>query len=102
MVARISTMDLLTLDSVGLQKRLEAGLLTSVELVQACLEQIDSHDQRGASLHAMISIVPRHILMDRSAHLDNERASGRVRSLFHGIPILIKVCGFIQFRVFKI
>lgn len=94
-------MDLLTLDSVGLQKRFEAGLLTSVALVQACLEQIDRHDQRGANLNAMISIVPHHILMERSAQLDRERAAGRVRSLFHGVPILVKVCGLFGFRVFK-
>jgi amidase len=81
-------MDLMTLDSAGFQKRLDAGLLTSVELVQACLAQIGKHDQQGAQLNAMISIVP---LMERSKQLDSERAAGRVRGLFHGIPILIKV-----------
>jgi amidase len=84
-------MDLMILDSAGFQKRLDAGLLTSVELVQACLAQIDKHDQRGAQLNAMISIVPYQSLMVRSKQLDRERAVGRVRSLFHGIPILIKV-----------
>ena len=87
-------MELLSLDSAGLQRKLDAGLLTSVELVQACLAQIDKHDQRGAKLNAMISIVPNHILMERSAQLDRERAAGRIRSLFHGIPILVKVCRF--------
>ncbi|KAH0591777.1 hypothetical protein MHUMG1_10476 [Metarhizium humberi] len=38
----------------------------------------------------MISIVPNHILMERSAQLDRERTEGRVRSPFHGIPILVK------------
>jgi amidase len=91
MAIKISAMDLLTLDSAGFQKRLDAGLLTSVELVQACLAQIDKHDQRGAKLNAMISIVPHQLLMERSAQLDRERAAGRVRSVFHGIPVLIKV-----------
>jgi amidase len=85
-------MDLMTLDSAGFQKYLDAGLLTSVELVQACLAQIDKHDQRGAQLNAMISIVPYQLLMERSEQLDRERAAGRVRSSFHGIPLLIKVC----------
>ncbi|UKZ76806.1 hypothetical protein TrVFT333_004518 [Trichoderma virens FT-333] len=90
MAARLSTADLLRLDSAGLQKKLEAGLLTSVELVQACLEQIGKHDHQGAKLNAMVSIVPNNILMERSAQLDRERAEGFVRSPFHGIPILLK------------
>lgn len=94
MAARLSTIELLSLDSAGLQRKLDTGLLTSVELVQACLAQIDKHDQRGAKLNAMISIVPNHILMERSAQLDRERTAGRVRSPFHGIPILVKVCHF--------
>jgi amidase len=84
-------MDLLSLDSAGFQKRLDAGLINSVQLVEACLGQIDKHDQRHAKLNAMISIVPYQLLMERSKQLDRERAAGRVRSLFHGIPILIKV-----------
>lgn len=91
MPAKLSVIDLLSLDSVELQRRLEAGLLTSVELVQACLAQIDRHDQRGARLNAIISLVPTPLLLERSAQLDRERKAGRVRSPFHGIPILIKV-----------
>lgn len=94
MAARLSTIELLSLDSAGLQKKFEAGLLTSVELVQACLAQISKHDQQGTKLNAMISIVPDRILMERSAQLDRERAAGLIRSPFHGIPILIKVCRF--------
>lgn len=98
MAANLSTTELLSLDSAGLQKKFEAGLLTSVELVQACLAQISKHDHQGANLNAMISIVPNRILMEHSAQLDRERAAGLVRSPFHGIPILIKVCRFEAFR----
>lgn len=94
MAGRLSTIELLSLDSAGLQRKLDAGLLTSVEMVQACLVQIDKHDQQGAKLNAMISIVPNHIVMERSAQLDRERTAGRVRSAFHGIPILVKVRHF--------
>ncbi|KID81234.1 Amidase signature domain protein [Metarhizium guizhouense ARSEF 977] len=87
MAPKLSTTELLSLDSAGLQRKLDTGLLTSVELVQACLAQIDKHDQRGTKLNAMISIVPNHILMERSAQLDRERTEGRARSLFHGVPI---------------
>ncbi|KAJ5919128.1 amidase signature enzyme [Penicillium verhagenii] len=90
MAPKLPTTELLSLDSAGLQRKLDAGLLTSVELVQACLEQIDKHDRRGAKLNAMVSLVPKHILMERSVQLDRERTAGRVRSQFHGIPILIK------------
>ncbi|KAK0099948.1 hypothetical protein ONS96_007893 [Cadophora gregata f. sp. sojae] len=90
MATRISTLELLSLDSTALQRKLDAGRLTSVELVQACLAQIDKHDQRGATLNAMISLVPNHLVLERSAQLDLERAAGRVRSPFHGIPILVK------------
>ncbi|KAJ8125494.1 hypothetical protein O1611_g8145 [Lasiodiplodia mahajangana] len=87
MAPKFSTTELLSLDAAGLQRKLDAGLLTSVELVQACLAQIDKHD---AKLNAMISTVPHNILMERSAQLDRERTAGRVRSPFHGIPILVK------------
>ncbi|KAJ5703975.1 hypothetical protein N7493_011113 [Penicillium malachiteum] len=70
MPSKLSYLDLLSLDSAGLQIKLNSGLLTSVELVQECLAQIDKHDQRGAKLNAMISVVPSRLLMERSAHLD--------------------------------
>ncbi|KAI0505485.1 amidase signature enzyme [Xylaria bambusicola] len=90
MAPNLSTAELLSLDSAALQRKLDAGVLTSVELVQACLAQIDKHDQQGAKLNAMISITPHHLLMERSAQLDRERTAGLVRSPFHGIPILVK------------
>ncbi|KAL7914399.1 hypothetical protein GGI35DRAFT_440078 [Trichoderma velutinum] len=94
MVARLSTTELLSLGSAGLQKGFEAGLLTSVELVQACLAQISRHDHQGARLNAMISIVPNVILTEHSAQVDRERVAGLVKSPFHGIPIVVKVCHF--------
>ncbi|KAI0113611.1 amidase signature enzyme [Nemania sp. FL0031] len=90
MATKLSTAELLSLDSAGLQRKLATGLLTSVELVQACLAQIDKHDKQGAELNAMISIVPRAILMERATQLDDERTKGPIRSPFHGIPILVK------------
>ena len=90
MSAKLSTIELLSLDSARLQKRLNSGQLTSIELVQACLAQIDKHDQRGAKLNAMVSVVAEQALIERSAQLDRERAAGRVRSPFNGIPILVK------------
>ncbi|KAH8660510.1 amidase signature domain-containing protein [Xylariales sp. PMI_506] len=89
-MASLTAKELLTLDSSVLQERLAAGLLTSVDLVKQCLQQIENHDHRGLKLNAMISTVPRQILMARSKQLDQERAEGRVRSVLHGIPMLVK------------
>lgn len=90
-MATLTAVELLTLDSVALQERLTAGLLSSVDLVKQCLQQIENHDHRGLKLNAMISIVPQQILMIRSKQLDQERAEGRVRGPLHGIPMLVKV-----------
>ncbi|KAJ2991373.1 hypothetical protein NUW58_g2540 [Xylaria curta] len=89
-MAALTTLELLTLDSVALQERLAAGIISSVDLVKQCLRQIETHDRRGLKLNAMISIVPDQILMARSRQLDQERAEGRVRGPLHGIPLLVK------------
>ena len=91
MLNRLTTKELLTLDAKSLQKRLNAGTLTSVELVTSCLEQIERHDRQGARLRAIISVAPRELLIQRARELDSERESGHVRSSLHGIPVLIKV-----------
>lgn len=91
MTPKPSTAELLSLDAVALQRRLEARLLTSLELVQACLTHISKHDQQGARLGAMISLVPRHLQIEQSERLDAERSAGRLRGPLHGIPILVKV-----------
>ena len=87
----LTSQDLLALDATSLQEWLSAGHLTSVQLVTACLDQIDRHVQRGARLQAIISTAPRELLLQRARNLDSERISGQIRSRLHGIPILVKV-----------
>nr|ODN85433.1 hypothetical protein L203_05049 [Cryptococcus depauperatus CBS 7841] len=89
-MATLTAVELLTMDSVALQERLTAGLLSSVDLVKQCLQQIETHDRRGLKLNAMISIVPYQTLMTRSKQLDQERAEDHVRGPLHGIPMLVK------------
>ncbi|KAI1127437.1 amidase signature domain-containing protein [Nemania abortiva] len=89
-MAKLTAVELLTLDSVALQERLNAGKISSADLVKQCLQQIETHDHRGLKLNAMISIVPHEILMARSKHLDEERAKGRFLGPLHGIPMLVK------------
>lgn len=83
--------ELLTLDANALQQRLEAGSLSSVELVTCCLTQIETYDQQRAQLRAIIATAPRERLLSRALQLDVERSSGHVRSHLHGIPVLVKV-----------
>ena len=83
--------ELLTLDAHSIQKRLKAGNLTSAQLVRSCSEQIVKHNTRGAKLRAVLSITPWDKLLKWTQDLDSERAEGKARSVFHGIPILLKV-----------
>ncbi len=81
--------DLLVATAAGLQRDLSSGHLTSVDLINACSDQIEQHDDY---LHAIISRPPRASLVEQAKKLDEERKKGGVRSKLHGIPILIKVC----------
>ena len=80
--------DLLVATAGDLEKELACGNLTSVDLVNACLDQIDQYD---GYLHAMISIAPQASLVQQAQKLDDERKNGKIRSKLHGIPVLVKV-----------
>lgn len=83
-----TSIDLLAATAEDLQRDLSSGNLTSVELVNACLDQIEQHDDY---LHAVISKAPRAHIVEQAQKLDLERKTSRIRSKLHGIPILIKV-----------
>ncbi|KAJ5238304.1 hypothetical protein N7468_002923 [Penicillium chermesinum] len=79
--------DLLTVDARSLQRLLETGAVTTLDLVTRYLAQIEEHDSK---LHAMIAVTPKDLLEEKAKSLDQERASGNVRGPLHGIPIIIK------------
>lgn len=81
------TLDLLRLTASDIQSSLSTGKVSSVELVEAYLEQISSHD---GYLHAMIDVAPKKQLLQRAEEMDAERIKGFLRSKLHGVPILIK------------
>ena len=83
-----TSINLLAATAGDLQRDLSSGSLTSVELVNACLDQIEQHDEY---LHAVISKPPRTYLVEQAQKLDIERKTKGIRSKLHGIPILIKV-----------
>lgn len=84
-------MDVLTLTAVQLQRLLEAKALTSVDVVKLYLAQISRHNHAGLHLNAMNFVAESDSLLARAHELDHERSQGKVRSPFHGIPIILKV-----------
>lgn len=84
-----SPFNVLTANAVELQRLLAERQITSVQIVQQYLDQIDRHEP---ALNALISPAPREIVLRAAATLDEERNNGNVRSAFHGIPIVLKVC----------
>jgi amidase len=80
--------DPLTTRAVELQQLLQDGKITSVEIVQQYLKQIDRHEH---VLNSFISIAPRDRLLRAAASLDEERLRGASRGALHGIPIVLKV-----------
>lgn len=82
------SLNLLTATAGDVQRDLISETLTSVELVNACLDQIEQHDDY---LNAVISKAPRAHLVEQAQSLDVERKMKGIRSKLHGIPILIKL-----------
>jgi Asp-tRNA(Asn)/Glu-tRNA(Gln) amidotransferase A subunit family amidase len=72
--------------AAGMDEAMQAGLTTSVQIVEACLSRIDDRD---SELHAWVS-VDREGARATAAERDRERATGTVRGPLHGIPIGIK------------
>lgn len=87
---RQSDWDPLTSSAYELSELLNQGTITSVEIVETYLHQIDQHNRRGRQLRALISVAPRQELLRIAKKLDAERARGKRRGPLHGIPIVLK------------
>jgi Asp-tRNA(Asn)/Glu-tRNA(Gln) amidotransferase A subunit family amidase len=70
------------------QAALDAGTITSEDLVRMYLARIDAYDKRGPAINAMIRLNPNAIADARA--LDAERRSGRSRGPLHGVPVVLK------------
>ncbi|KAI0144710.1 amidase signature domain-containing protein [Pestalotiopsis sp. NC0098] len=81
--------DPLVTTATELRQRLEDGKITSVQIVQEYLAQIDRYNSK---LNAFISIAPRDKVIRAAAALDQERRCGIIKSPLHGIPIVLKDC----------
>ena len=62
--------------------------LSSVELTQYYLQQINTVDDAGPHLNAIVDINPD--ALQQAAAMDAERKAGKVRSALHGIPVVLK------------
>jgi amidase len=67
---------------------MDAGTLTSSDLVRHALERIESVDRSGPTLQSVIEVNPD--AEEIAAALDRERAESGPRGPLHGIPVLLK------------
>lgn len=65
-----------------------AGTVTSEDLVREYLQRATLYDRHGPTFRAILALSPRAIADARAR--DRERAAGRVRGPFHGVPIVFK------------
>lgn len=78
-------LDLQTATLSRVRASLDAGRVTSAELVRGYLARIRECD---AALHAIISIAPDALAQAQT--LDVERRAGRIRGPLHGVPVIVK------------
>jgi amidase len=71
-----------------LSAQLQAGHLTSAQIVKYYLDRIDEIDRNGPKLQAVLAV--NNGAMDAARALDAERKAGHVRGPLHGLPVLIK------------
>ncbi|MNM08253.1 Glutamyl-tRNA(Gln) amidotransferase subunit A [compost metagenome] len=71
-----------------LQKAMNAGGLTSHELVLTYLERIAEHDKNGLTVNSVIEINPDALFLAEA--MDQERKLLGARGPLHGIPVLLK------------
>ena len=83
--------DVLRTTAAELASKLAAGDLTSVDLIEHYLAQIEAHNHNGMGLRAIVSMPSREQLLARAKELDLERQHGETRGPLHGVPIVVKV-----------
>lgn len=80
--------ELMEASVMDIQNAMNAGKLTSVELVTKYLARIDKYDQKGPEIKAILSVNPK--ALEEAAALDKERSEKGARGPLHGIPVIVK------------
>jgi len=73
---------------VELQEAMTRNLITSEDITNEYLARLSRYDRSGPTFRSVLSINPRAVADARAR--DAERASGKVRSPFHGVPVVFK------------
>lgn len=71
-----------------LQDAMTRNIVTSEDITREYLARLSLYDRNGPTFRSMLSINPLAIADARAS--DAERAAGKVRSPFHGVPIVFK------------
>jgi amidase len=71
-----------------LQDAMTRGVVTAEDIVREYLTRLTRYDRNGPAFRSLLSLNPKAIADARAR--DAERAAGRVRSPFHGVPIVFK------------
>ncbi|ENQ3105271.1 amidase [Bacillus cereus] len=85
---QLSNIDGEELTIAKIQEAMEAGKLTSRELVMYYLYRIAKYDKAGPNINAILEMNPDVIFLAES--LDYERKKKEKRGPLHGIPVLLK------------
>lgn len=105
-VTKVGNLNLLQASAKDVSAALNAGQVTSLQLVNAYLDRIESHNIdgkpstlsptlpfltfTGLGLQAIIETAPVDNVRTIAKRLDKERSKGKIRSPLHGVPILVK------------
>ncbi len=81
-------LDLETLTGTQAEQMMQAGTLTSVQLVRAYMNRIDALNKEGPGLNAVTQLNPD--ALKEAAQADQRRASGHLLGPADGLPILMK------------
>lgn len=71
-----------------LQEAMTNRIVTSEDITREYLARLSIYDRNGPTFRSVLSISPRAVADARAR--DAERAGGRIRSPFHGVPIVLK------------
>jgi amidase len=86
--ANAETLDLTTASIAQINAAIDAGVLTSEQLVRLYLKRIEAFDENGPKINAVLALNTKALETARA--LDKERKTTGRRSPLHGIPVIAK------------